>query len=263
MVKSFRLALCQMKVTANRIENIEKAEDNILSAVSEKADVVILPEMFVCPYDTSIFQMYSEPENGMDALDMLKKQALKNKIYIVGGSIPESHDLNIYNTSYVFGPDGNIIAKHRKVHMFDLDIPGKITFRESESISKGIKSTTFKTNIFNASLAICYDIRFPEFIKPAAEKSDILFLPANFNMTTGPAHWELLIRARAVDSQIYVAACSAASNHDLKYVTYGHSMVCDPMGNIIASSGFDETIIYADIKMGFTRFPWFKTNTYK
>ena len=139
---------------------------------------------------------------------------------------------------------GTVLAKHRKVHLFDIDIPGKIRFKESETLSAGDAITVFdvpwkgeKTSV-RCALAICYDIRFPELHLAAREKgAEILLIPAAFNMTTGPKHWELVARARAIDTQCYVLMCSAARNVQASYHAWGHSMVVSPWGAVLAEVG--------------------------
>jgi omega-amidase len=128
-----------------------------------------------------------------------------HKIHLVAGSIPEldTETKKLYNTSLIFSPTGSLLGKHRKVHLFDIDIPGKITFRESEVLSAGNELTLVDTPFGKIGVAICYDVRFPELAMIAARKGAFLLLyPGAFNMTTGPLHWELLARARAVDNQV-------------------------------------------------------------
>ena len=177
--------------------------------------------------------------------------AAENKIYLVGGSIPEwsEETKKHYNTSLVFGPSGELLATHRKVHLFDIDIPGKVTFKESEVLSPGNKVTVVDLPEYGKiGLAICYDVRFPELAMVAARKGAFaLIYPGAFNLTTGDLHWELLARGRAVDNQIYVAMCSPARDLDSGYPAWGHSMVVDPMGKVLSEAKIDEEIIETEI----------------
>lgn len=134
----------------------------------------------------------------------MKTTAKKNGVYIVGGSISEvTDDGSYYNTSLVFDPNGEIINEYRKIHLFDIDIPGKIRSKESETFKPGNKISTFQTKFGTMGLAICYDIRFPELSAIlAARGAKVIFYPGQFNLTTGPLHWELLNRLRAVDNQV-------------------------------------------------------------
>uniref|UniRef100_A0A8D8WRW1 omega-amidase n=1 Tax=Cacopsylla melanoneura TaxID=428564 RepID=A0A8D8WRW1_9HEMI len=136
------------------------------------------------------------------------------------------------------------------VHLFDISIPGGITFKESEVLSPGNSFSMFNNGICNIGLGICYDMRFPELAQIYRKKGcDMLIYPGAFNMTTGPLHWELLLRSRANDNQVFVAACSPAQDKTSDYIAWGHSTVVDPWANIMASTEFEETIVYADIDM--------------
>jgi omega-amidase len=177
--------------------------------------------------------------------------ASESKTYLVGGSIPEldTKTKKYYNTSLTFSPTGELLATHRKVHLFDIDIPGKITFRESEVLSPGNKVTILDLPPYGKiAIAICYDIRFPELAMVAARKGCFaLIYPGAFNTTTGPLHWELQARARAVDNQVYVALCSPARDVGASYHAWGHSMVCDPMAKVVVEAGEGEEVVYAEL----------------
>lgn len=180
----------------------------------------------------------------------------------MGGSIPErvwkdgaktegkdDDDETLYNTSLTFDPSGALLATHRKVHLFDIDIPGKITFRESDALSAGNKVTLVDLPEYGrVAVAICYDVRFPELAMVAARKGAFLLLyPGAFNLTTGKLHWELQARARAVDNQVYVGLCSPARDMDAEYNAWGHSMVVDPNAEKLVEAGEGEEIVYAEL----------------
>lgn len=170
----------------------------------------------------------------------------------MGGSIPEfvPETKKYYNTSLVFSPTGKLIATHRKTHLFDIDIPGKIKFMESEVLSAGNKITIVDLPEYGTiGLAICYDIRFPESAMIAARKGCFLLVyPGAFNTTTGPLHWALLGRARAVDNEVYTALCSPARDVNGPYHAYGHSLVANPKGEILTEAAESEAIVYADLE---------------
>ena len=155
-----------------------------------------------------------------------------------------------HNTSLLFDPDGKLLATHRKVHLFDIDIPGKITFKESDVLSPGNKLTLVDLPPYGKiALAICYDIRFPELAMVAARKGCFLLLyPGAFNLTTGALHWSLQARARAVDNQVYVGLCSPARDMKASYNAWGHSMVVDPNARVMVEAGEEEEIVYADLE---------------
>ncbi|XP_043748890.1 omega-amidase NIT2 isoform X3 [Cervus elaphus] len=166
------------------------------------------------------------------------------------GSIPEEDAGRLYNTCAVFGPDGALLARHRKLHLFDINVPGKITFQESETLSPGDSFSVFDTPYCRVGLGICYDIRFAELAQIYAQRGcQLLVYPGAFNLTTGPAHWELLQRGRAVDNQVYVATASPARDEKASYVAWGHSTVVSPWGEVLAKAGTEETIVYADIDL--------------
>lgn len=216
----------------------------------------MLPEIWNSPYATAAFPEYAEALSNSPSSILLREKAIEHSLWIVGGSIPEVDDNRIYNTCQVFSPTGEVVAKHRKAHLFDIDVPGGIRFFESETLSAGSSVTDFDTPWGKIGLGICYDIRFPEYaLALRAKGCKILIYPGAFNMTTGPAHWELLQRARAVDTQCFVLTASPArveSSPDLKYPHYaawGHSTAVTPWGDILATRDETEGIVTADLDM--------------
>ncbi|KAI5310578.1 Omega-amidase nit3 [Ascosphaera atra] len=177
--------------------------------------------------------------------------AAEAKAYLVGGSIPEfvPESKQYYNTSLIFSPSGSLIGTHRKVHLFDIDIPGKITFKESEVLTPGNKVTLIDLPEYGRiAVAICYDVRFPELAMIAARKGAFaLIYPGAFNLTTGPLHWSLLARSRANDNQVFVGMCSPARDMSATYHAWGHSLICAPNGEIVTEAGEDECIVTADL----------------
>jgi len=246
----FRLALVQLAVGKNKTENISRAAAKISEAVDKGAKIVSLPECFNSPYGTKYFGEYSEPVPDGPSCQLLKETARKHKIYLIGGSIPEKADGKLFNTCTVWCPDGNLLAIHRKIHLFDIDIPGKITFKESESLTAGNNFTTFDTPWCKVGLGICYDIRFAELAQIYRDKGcKLLVYPGAFNMTTGPAHWELLARGRALDNQVYVATPSPARDSSADYVAWGHSSIVSPWGEVVSTTDEKESIVYADVDL--------------
>ncbi|KAK8765813.1 hypothetical protein V5799_031569 [Amblyomma americanum] len=158
----------------------------------------------------------------------------------------------LYNTCLVYGPDGKMLAKHRKLHLFEIDIPGKMTISESECFAAGNSLTAFETPYCKVGLGICYDLRFPGLASLYSQLGcKLLCYPGAFNMVTGPLHWELIQRARAIDNQVYVASASAATDKSACYVTWGHSMLVDPMGKVISSAGAAEDVIVGDVDLDY------------
>lgn len=229
-----KVALLQMSVCADPAQNMRNAARAVRRAALQGAEIAVLPEMFCCPYDTAAFAQYAEPDGGM-RWQMLRQVSCVCGIYLIAGSMPERRGNSIYNTAYVFSPEGSQIAKHRKVHLFDIAVHGGQHFRESETLSPGMGVTVFDTPFGRCGLMICYDIRFPEYAQRIAEAgAEVLFVPASFNQTTGPAHWELLFRARAMDNQIFTVGAASAYNPAASYHSYGHSIVVSPWGEVLA-----------------------------
>lgn len=161
----------------------------------------------------------------------------------------EGEEGKLFNTCVIFGPEGEEIGRHRKVHLFDIDIPGKISFHESEVLSPGNKVTIVDIPGYGkVGVAICYDIRFPELAMIAARKGAfILLYPGAFNLTTGAMHWSLLARARALDNECFVGMCSPARDMSADYHAWGHSMVVDANGEMREEVGEEEAIVYAEL----------------
>ncbi|KAH8599436.1 carbon-nitrogen hydrolase [Bisporella sp. PMI_857] len=256
--KPFKLALVQLASGADKSLNLSRARDKVHEAASAGADIVVLPECFNSPYGCDFFPSYAETllpspptKEQSPSFHALSAIASESKIYLVGGSIPEldTKTKKYYNTSLTFSPSGELLATHRKVHLFDIDIPGKITFKESEVLSPGNKVTILDLPEYGKiAIAICYDIRFPELATIAARQGCFaLVYPGAFNLTTGPLHWKLLGQARAVDNQVYVALCSPARDLSAGYHAWGHSLVVDPMAQVLTEAGESEEIVYAEL----------------
>lgn len=245
-----KIALCQMNVIDNKEENLKKASTMIAQSVEGDADFIVLPEMFNCPYANEKFIEYAEEEKTSKTLLEISNLAHANEVYILAGSIPEKENNKLYNTSYLFDKKGNIIAKHRKMHLFDIDVKGKITFKESDVLTAGNDFTIANTEFGKIGIGICYDVRFPELARIMALKGAlILFYPGAFNMTTGPAHWELLFKSRALDNQVYCVGVAPALNEDASYHSFGHSIITNPWGEIVSKASEKETLIISEIDL--------------
>lgn len=270
--RSFNIALIQLgQIGSDKLSNLDKARRKIDECLrgknqESKPQVVVLPEIFNSPYGTSHFDTYAEvigwhESKGKEwdiakcdspSIKMLSLAAKEEQVWLFGGSIPErslDDPKVLYNSAPVFQPDGKLVALHRKLHLFDIDIPNQITFKESETLSAGREAVTIiETPFGKIGLGICYDMRFPEMAMIAARKGCIAMIyPGAFNLTTGPLHWELLQRARAVDNLIYVATCSPALNPSSDYKAWGHSSIVEPMGRVIATTDEKESIVFGRI----------------
>lgn len=251
MAQKFKLAICQNPVTADKEVNVACAVSAVGRAKEAGAQIAVLPEMFSCPYQNDQFGLYAEPEDGQ-TVHALSDAAKKSGMYLFGGSIPEREGEKLFNTCFIFDPSGRVIGKHRKVHLFDIDVPGGIRFMESDVLSAGSQITVVETEFGKIGAAICYDMRFPELFRlMALQGADLVIIPAAFNMTTGPAHWETLLRARALDNQFYVAACAPARDQHASYISYANSLAADPYGQVMVRAGAEETMLLAEIDPGY------------
>jgi len=249
-----KVALIQLLVSANKSNNILLACSKVKLAAERGAKLICLPECFNCPYGVKYFSEYSENIPVGKTLQSLSQVAKEHSIWLVGGSIPEMRDGKIYNTSCAFNPQGEMIGKYSKIHLFDIDVPGKITFKESEVLTAGNDLFSFDlpinkdTNVV-VGIGICYDLRFPELahIYTRQRKCNLLLYPGAFNMTTGPLFWELYGRCRAVDNQCYVGLCSVARDTNADYISYGHTLASNPWGEVISSLDEKEGILEFDV----------------
>lgn len=252
IAKQFKVALIQFYSGNDKTANLKKATDFMAEALKKEPelDLLVLPECFQSPYAVDQFHNYCEKIPDGPTTKILSDFAKSHSVNVVGGSYPElGEDGGIYNTSVTFNKQGEIVAKHRKVHLFDIDIPGKMTFKESTSLKPGNKATLFDIEgLGRFGLAICYDIRFPELAMIASRNgAGTMIYPGAFNTVTGPKFWTKFATARAIDNQTYVVMCSPARSPNGGYQAYGHSLVVDPTGDVIVEAGHEETIVYATI----------------
>ena len=242
----YTLAVCQLRTELDYQETMEKAEAMLHEASASGADVAVLPEMFTCPYSREYFHRFAALGHE-DSCRRMAGWAKKYGILLVGGSVPECEDGRLYNTSFVFDRDGRMIARHRKVHLFDVDLPG-MCFHESHTFTPGSEITVFDTPFGKMGTAICFDVRFPELFRAMARRgAELICLPAQFNMTTGPAHWEMSLRMRAVDNEVFFVGAAAARYEGFAYECWGHSMVLDPFGTPLAAADETEQLLLAEI----------------
>ncbi|KAJ2908167.1 Omega-amidase nit3 [Coemansia aciculifera] len=255
MSATLKLALVQLAVGAQKAANLVRARSKVLEAAKAGANIVVLPECFNSPYGTQYFSQYAEEIDSAspsESIRALSEMARDSKVFLVGGSIPEREKGtgDLFNTCTVWSPEGQLVAKHRKVHLFDIDFPGKIVFKESEVLKPGNSLSEFSTPWGKFGVAICYDMRFPEVAMIAARRGCVgMIYPGAFNQTTGPLHWELLLRARAVDNQIFTAACSPALDSSATYHAWGHSTIVDPYARVVATTAEAEDIVYGTLDL--------------
>ena len=251
-MEKIKIVAIQMSTVADKMENVRTVKTYLEKIKDENPDFVILPEMFCCPYQTENFPIYAEEEGG-PVWQQLSGYAKQYGIYLIGGSMPEKDaEGNVYNTSYIFDREGKQIGKHRKVHLFDIDVKGGQTFKESDTLTAGDSDTVFDTEFGKIGVMLCFDIRFPELSRMMVnDGAKVIFVPAAFNMTTGPAHWELSFRTRALDNQIYMVGCAPARDVSAGYISWGHSIVTDPWGRVTGMLDENEGILLAELDMDY------------
>ena len=242
-----RFALVQMSVTMDKEENLRTAARFVADAAAQGAQLVVLPEMFFCPYANHYFPLYAE-ERGGPAYRALSGMARQNGVTLAAGSMPEREDGRLFNTAFVFDSQGREIARHRKAHLFDIDVEGGQRFMESEVFTPGDCATTFTAGGVRLGLCVCFDIRFPElFRRMALDGAQAVLVPAAFNMTTGPMHWDLSFRMRAVDNQLFTLGAAPARDEKGCYVSYAHSIACSPWGEVLARAGAGQELLLLDV----------------
>lgn len=258
----FKIGFCQTAVSYDKAQSIQNARAAVSSAVGQGAELVLLGEMFACPYATKYFWEYGErvppvgqaPTSNVGTVKALSDLAREHKVWIVGGSLAEIDGKRVYNTCLVFNPEGRVAAKHRKVHLFDIDVAATetrpaIRFMESDVLSAGDQFTTVDLPWCRAGIGICYDLRFPEYALGLRQMgAKLLIYPGAFNTTTGPAHWSVLARGRANDTQCYVALPSPARSADPKdYQAWGHSMLVSPWGDVVREVEHESEVFVAEV----------------
>jgi nitrilase len=241
-----RLTVLQMSPRADRPENIAQAAGLLDRAIAaEKPDLVALPEMWTClggdraAKFAAAEALPAPGETGGPAYEFLRGVARAHGIHVHGGSIGELAGDKLFNTTVVFSPDGVELARYRKIHLFDITTPDGQGYRESAVFGGGNQVVTCDIGGLRVGLAICYDLRFAElFLALRRQGAELIILPAAFTLQTGKDHWEVLLRARAIETQCWFAApgCTGANvegNGETRY-TYGHSLIADPWGHIVA-----------------------------
>jgi predicted amidohydrolase len=244
-------AVIQMQSTADPDANRKRAHQLIQEAAGRGARLIALPEYFLCLGPPAAIVAQAQDLNG-PLVQAFQAQARHLGLYLLLGTIPErSPDpTKVYNTSLLVGPDGLVLARYRKLHLFDINIPGKVNFRESDHILPGqdIVALSLPKEDWTLGLAICYDLRFPELFRALVDRgAEIILVPAAFSQVTGRDHWETLLRARAIENQVYILAPAQYPHPDQSLKTYGRSLIIDPWGLSLARAADREDIIYANL----------------
>jgi predicted amidohydrolase len=247
-MRSYLAAAVQMTASSSKEENLAKAETFVRLAAERGASVVVLPEVFAWRGPRAEEPTQIEPIPGPTS-ERLRELARRHAIYLLAGSFLEkSEEARAYNSSLLVSPEGDILAHYRKIHLFDVDIPGQVRVKESDTKKPGQEVVTCKTPLGVFGLSVCYDLRFPELYRQLAEKgAEVMFVPSAFTFPTGAAHWEPLLRARAIENQVYIIAPNQIGKNTHGFADYGNSMIIDPWGKVIARAADKECFITAEI----------------
>jgi len=248
--RKFIVAAIQFCSNEDKAENLKLVSKFVDNAAKVGANVIVLPEMFNCCGHTKVMVENAEEIPG-DTINALSDKARMYGIYIVCGSIFEKVEKNkVHNTSVIVGRNGEILAKYSKIHLFDVDIQGKIRYKESENVVAGEKIVTATMGNVKAGMSICYDLRFCELYRSLAlNGAQIIFIPSAFTSTTGEYHWEPLIKARAIENQAFVVAANQIGTSPNNITCYGKSMIVDPWGKVLAKAQDNENVILAEIDL--------------
>jgi predicted amidohydrolase len=235
-----RVAVCQMRSGADVGANLREAERLLVEAAGGGADVAVLPELFAYLGPSSNVVDVAEPLAEGPVGEMLSTTAREHGMWVLGGSIHERDGDRIHNTAPLIDRNGDLVARYRKIHLFDVDLDGQPPFRESATFTAGTEIVTHPVEDVRAGLAICYDLRFPELFRGLmALGAELILLPAQFQHRTGTAHWEVLVRARAIEDQCFVAAAAQWGEFgppEERRRSFGHSIVVGPWGEVLVEA---------------------------
>jgi predicted amidohydrolase len=235
-MRDFTIAAGQWPVEREKEKNLSQAEDLLRWAAEEGASLCVLPEMFQTPYELPLMRSSAEPAGG-PTLGRIRGLARELRVHVVAGSFCEEDGGRLFNSSFVVGAGGEVLGVHRKIHLFDVSLP-EVKVQESDVFTPGDRPLVLDLPFARLGVAICYDARFPGVFRRFEEAGvEVIALPAAFSRTTGAAHWHVLMRSRAVESQVYLAAACPAPAVDSSYEAYGHSVIIDPWGTVLAEAG--------------------------
>jgi len=249
MPDRIRVACVQMTSRADKAANLETAERLVAQAAATGADLVVLPEKWNAIGDAATLHTAAEPIEGGESVAAMSEWARRHGITLVGGSITERRDgrEKLSNTSLVLDTDGSVVATYRKIHLFDVEVGG-VTYRESEAEEPGDEPVVTRVEDWGLGLTVCYDVRFPELYRILAlEGAELVTVPAHFTTPTGKDHWHVLLRARAIENQCYVAAAAQIGETLPGKPAYGRSLIVDPWGLVVAQAPDEETVIAVEL----------------
>jgi predicted amidohydrolase len=249
MADRIRVACVQLTSRTDKAANIERAEELVARAAAAGADVIVLPEKWNGIGDAAFLHGIAEPLETGESVAAMASWARRHGVAIVGGSITERRDgyEKCFNTCVVVDAEGEVAAVYRKIHLFDVDVGGA-RYWESEAEEAGDEPVVAELDGWKVGLSVCYDIRFPELYRILAlEGAELVTVPAHFTLYTGRDHWHLLLRARAVENQCFVAAAGQVGETLPGKLSYGRSLIADPWGVVVAQAADEETVITAEL----------------
>ena len=243
-----RAAAVQLNSTDDHDRNLDVAERLVRGAAADGAELVVLPEKWTVLGSPEAIRASAQPLDG-PALSAAAGWARELGIFLVAGSVPEvvPDQEKLANTSVMFGPDGERRATYRKIHMFDVEV-GDVSYRESEIEQAGDQIAVGEAGGIDVGLTICYDLRFPELYRILALRgARVITVPSAFTERTGRDHWEVLIRARAIEDQVFIVAAGQIGFAPPHFRSYGRSMIVDPWGVVLAQAGDEECFVSAEL----------------
>jgi predicted amidohydrolase len=252
-----RVACVQMTSTNDVAENLQSAKQLIEEAAATGAAMVVLPEMFAIMDSDALSKVkVAEPFGQGIIQDFLREAALRHKIWVVGGTIPISSETNPEKSraaTLVFDAKGEMVARYDKIHLFDVQLrKTNENYLESKTTEPGDKVVVLDTPIGRVGLAVCYDVRFPEFFRHMqGQGAEVIVLPTAFTYTTGVLHWDVLVRARAIENQLYMVAACQSGKHSNGRMTYGHSMIVNPWGEVKSCMPQGNGVITDDLDIAY------------
>jgi deaminated glutathione amidase len=249
---TIRAACVQFSARAEKSENIALMAPLVAEAAGRGADVVLLPEKWNAWMDGPRLRPLAERLDGGETIDAMAGWARDHGVNLIGGSIAIlTDDESVHNVSIAFDRTGERVAAYTKIHLFDVDVGG-FSYRESDGTAPGSELITAELDGVTVGLTVCYDLRFPELYRALAvdRGARILTIPSNFTLHTGMAHWEVLLRARAIENQAFVLATGQhGTPGGLDKPSYGHSMIIDPWGTVLAQAPDGDGVIVADLDL--------------
>ena len=259
--RRFRVAALQMCAGSDLAANLATCRQRAAEAAGHGAALLVLPENFAflgtAERDRLAVAETLDAATPGPILSALADMATRHGLWIVGGGMPEAiapADAlpgKTYNTCVVVDPHGALVSRYRKIHLFDIDLPGRAVLRESRNTAPGDQPVVCATPLARLGLSVCYDLRFPELYRTLVVRggAQVLLVPAAFTVPTGAAHWHVLLRSRAIENQCYVVAAAQAGQHNPERASYGHTLVVDPWGAVIAERAEGEGLVMAEIDL--------------